>query len=113
LMAEVGLLGTAEPLVLLSRALETATPGDFLVVGAYGEGADALVFRATDQLARSRPRPLAEQVAGGISHPWYERCLRARGILPADAPGELVTSMIEWKELKQDVRLYGSRCEAC
>src|SRR5437763_537253 len=27
--------------------------------------------------------------------------------------GEPVTAMIEWKELKQDMRLYGSDCEAC
>jgi uncharacterized OB-fold protein len=34
-------------------------------------------------------------------------------VLPAEPIGEPVTAMIEWKELKQDVRLYGSRCEAC
>ena len=34
-------------------------------------------------------------------------------MLAAEPVGEPVTSMIEWKELKQDVRLYGSRCEAC
>src|SRR5213078_2267741 len=32
LLSEVGLLGTAEPLALLARSLETAAPGDFLVV---------------------------------------------------------------------------------
>src|SRR5207244_2346182 len=37
LLAEAGLLGTPEPLALLARALETAAPGDFLVVGGYGE----------------------------------------------------------------------------
>src|SRR5439155_548668 len=42
-----------------------------------------------------------------------ERYLRARGVLPSEPMGEPVTAMIEWKELKQDMRLYGSRCEAC
>src|SRR6184192_112054 len=109
LLSEVGLLGTAEPLALLARSLETAAPGDFLVVAAYGEGADALVLRATERLPAARPRPLADRLARGIALPSYERYLRARGVLP----GEPVTAMIEWKELRQDVRLYGSRCEAC
>src|SRR3989442_12167917 len=41
LLAEAGLLGTPQPLALPARALETAAPGDFLGVGAYGEGAAA------------------------------------------------------------------------
>jgi hydroxymethylglutaryl-CoA synthase len=113
LVADAGILGSPEPLTLLSRSLETARPGDFLVVGAWGEGADVLVFRATDHLPSARPRPLADRLARPIMLPSYERYLRARGVLPAEPMGEVVTSMIEWKELKQDVRLYGSRCEAC
>src|SRR5262249_27278171 len=50
LVAEAGVLGTPDPLVLLARALETAAPGDVVVVVAYGEGADAVVLRATDAL---------------------------------------------------------------
>src|SRR5262249_51697919 len=34
-LSEVGVLATAEPLVLLARSLETVKPGDFLVAGAY------------------------------------------------------------------------------
>jgi hydroxymethylglutaryl-CoA synthase len=113
LLGEAGAIGAAEPLVLLSRSLETAAPGDFLVVAAYGEGADALVLRATERLPASRPRPLAEVLARPIVLPSYERYLRARGVLPAEPMGEAVTPIIEWKELRQDVRLYASRCEAC
>jgi hydroxymethylglutaryl-CoA synthase len=113
LVGEVGVLGTAEPLALLARSLESAAPGDFLVVAAWGEGADALVLRATDRLPAARPRPLAEALARPLVLPSYERYLRARGVLPAEPMGEAVTSITEWKELKQDVRLYGSRCEAC
>src|SRR5213595_2363376 len=106
-------LGAPEPLALLARSLETAAPGGFLVVAAYGEGADALVLRATERLPAARPRPLADRLARGIALPSYERYLRARGVLPSEPMGEPVTAMIEWKELRQDVRLYGSRCEAC
>src|SRR4029450_1735157 len=52
---DVGVLGTPDPLVLLGRALETARPGDFVVVAAYGEGGDGLGFRATEGLPPGRP----------------------------------------------------------
>jgi len=113
LAAEAGILGTPEPLALLARSLETAEPGEFLVVAAYGEGADALVFRATERLPGARPRPLAARLARGLPLPSYERYLRARAVLPGEPVGEPVTSMIAWKELRQDLRLYGSRCTAC
>jgi hydroxymethylglutaryl-CoA synthase len=113
LAGETGLLGAADALVQLARTLETAKPGDVLVVAAYGEGADALVLRATDALPDRRPAPFADLLANGMPLPSYERYLRARGVLPADVGGEAVPTYIEWKELKQDVRLYGSRCGTC
>jgi 3-hydroxy-3-methylglutaryl CoA synthase/uncharacterized OB-fold protein len=113
LTAEAGVLGSAEPLVLLARALEGLQPGDFVVVAGYGEGADAFVFRATHALLAHPPRTVADALAGGMPVASYERYLRARGVLPLDVGGELVPTYIEWKELKQDTRLWGSRCTAC
>jgi len=110
---EAGALGTPDPFVLLHRALETAKPGEFVVVAAYGEGADAIVLRATDRLASARPRALAEIVADRIPAPSYPRYLRARDVLPLDIEGEPFSTYMEWKELMQDARLYGSRCTTC
>jgi hydroxymethylglutaryl-CoA synthase len=113
LVTEAGILGTPDPLVLLSRALETVAPGEVLVVAGYGEGADALVLRATPALAAARPVPLATRLAGGLPLASYEQYLKARNVLPVDYQGEPFPTYLEWKELAQDVRLYGSRCEAC
>ncbi|HXJ32959.1 MAG TPA: OB-fold domain-containing protein [Candidatus Eisenbacteria bacterium] len=113
LVAEAGVLGTPDPLVLLSRALETAKAGDVLVVAGYGEGADALVFRATDALASARPRTLEARLARPLAMASYEKYLKARNVIPVDYQGEPFPTYLEWKELKQDIRLYGSRCEAC
>jgi len=110
---EAGVLGTPDPFVLLHRALETAKPGDFVVVAAYGEGADAVVVRVTDAITTARPRPLADTLADAIPVPSYVRYLRARGIVPHDVEGEPFSTYMEWKELTQDARLYGSRCTAC
>ena len=113
LVAEAGVLGAPDPLVLLSRALETMRPGELVAVVAYGEGADALLFRATDALAAARPVPLATGLARSLPLASYEKYLKARNIIPVDDQGEPFPTYLEWKELKQDVRLYGSRCEAC
>ena len=113
LVAEAGVLGTPDPLVLLSRALETAKAGDVIVVAAYGEGADALVFRATGALQAARPRPIVERLARGTALASYEKYLKARNVIPIDYQGEPFPTYLEWKELKQDVRLYGSRCRSC
>src|SRR5207237_8713560 len=110
---EAGVRGTPDPLVLLSRALETAKAGDVIVVAAYGEGADALVFRATAALETTRPRSIADGLARGIPLPSYEKYLKSRNVIPIDYQGEPFPTYLEWKELKQDVRLYGSRCRAC
>jgi len=113
LVAEAGVLGTPDPLVLLAWALESVAPGDLVAVAAYGEGADAFVFRATDALVTARPRALADVLARGLALPSYEKYLKARNMIPVDYQGEPFPTYLEWKELKQDLRLYGSRCEAC
>ncbi|SLN63863.1 hydroxymethylglutaryl-CoA synthase family protein [Oceanibacterium hippocampi] len=51
----VGMTGCAHPLVLLSRALEDAAPGQVLVVASFGQGCDVLVFRATERIADRKP----------------------------------------------------------
>src|SRR5215813_5561568 len=117
LVAEAGVLGTPDPLVLLARCLETAAPGDLIAVAAYGEGADVAILRATEHLSRGRPRALATALARPLPLASYAGYLRDRGVLPYEAPtpgpGEQYTTQLEWRELRQDVRLYGSRCDAC
>jgi 3-hydroxy-3-methylglutaryl CoA synthase len=49
----LGDAGTAQPLILLAHALETAAAGEILVVAGFGQGCDVLVFRATGRKAVS------------------------------------------------------------
>lgn len=112
LFTEAGTLGAADPLAGLVTALSAASPGDVLVVVGFGEGAEAMVFRVTEALACWRPEP-RRGLPEPVTLPTYERYLVYRGLLPAQWEGEPVTSVLEWKELKQDIRLYGSRCLEC
>ncbi|QYG94089.1 hydroxymethylglutaryl-CoA synthase [Iamia sp. SCSIO 61187] len=84
--ATVGNPGATQPLLLLAAALEQAAPGDVVVLLSLADGADALVFRATDALAAHEPaRPIADQVAAGAPLP-YPTFLRWRGLLATEPP---------------------------
>jgi len=50
LQTEIGDSGTSLPLVMLAQALETAQPGDKLLVASYGSGVDALYFEVTENI---------------------------------------------------------------
>jgi hydroxymethylglutaryl-CoA synthase len=47
----LGEAGTAQPLILLAQALESAKAGEILVVVGFGQGCDVLVLRATASAA--------------------------------------------------------------
>lgn len=62
----VGNTGAAHAGLLLASVLEEAQPGQVVAVVHLADGADVLVFRTTDALARFAPhRPVATQIAGG------------------------------------------------
>lgn len=50
----LGDAGPAQPLILLTHALEAASEGELLVAAGFGQGCDVLVFRATGRAADAR-----------------------------------------------------------
>lgn len=114
LQPQIGCTGSAEPLLLLARALDRAQPGQRILVGSYGEGADALLFRTTDAIASHRAAtPVERWLAARTPLGSYEKYLKFRRLVEVDEVTDVVTNVLEFKELKQDVRLYGSRCREC
>lgn len=55
LLQSVGITGVAHPLLLLAHRLEQAQPGDLILVTGFGQGCDALLFRATAALGARQP----------------------------------------------------------
>lgn len=47
--------GAAHALVMFAHALESAKPGELILVVAFGQGCDALLFRATDRIGSFKP----------------------------------------------------------
>lgn len=113
-VGSIGSAGVADPLLALGAALDEAAAGDWVVVAAYGEGADAILLRVTPELAQYRVgmsfRRMQESKLPLAS---YEQYLKFRRVLDVEEPGEAINNVLEFKELKQDIRLYGSRCPAC
>ncbi len=51
--AVVGYSGAAHPALMLAHALETAKPGERIVVASFGQGCDILAFEVTDAMAHA------------------------------------------------------------
>ena len=86
LASSVGQAGAAHPALLLASVLEQAEPGQVIGLVHLADGADALVLRATEAVARFTPvRPVAEQVAGGAELP-YGKYLSWRGMVSPEPP---------------------------
>jgi len=86
LSATVGNTGAAHPALLLTRVLESATPGQVIALVVLADGADVLFFRTTDAISSWQPaRTVEAQVGAGARVP-YGKFLAWRGILPVEPP---------------------------
>lgn len=86
MISTIGNVGAAQPLLLLASVLESASPGDRIVMLALADGADAVVLRATDAIGHYRPvRTVADQIATGGPMS-YGQYLTWRGLLPVEPP---------------------------
>jgi hydroxymethylglutaryl-CoA synthase len=117
LLGQVGDCGAAHPLMLLVSALETAKPGDTILVGAYGNGAEAFLFRVTDEIGKLKPRRgIRGWLQSRLTLPTYEKYLSYRGIL-ATQPGEpfrlLPSATAYWRDTSSILRFHGSKCRHC
>jgi 3-hydroxy-3-methylglutaryl CoA synthase len=56
LVQGIGNSGAAHPLLMLTYCLETAQPGDLILLSGFGQGCDVLFFRATARIGGVRPR---------------------------------------------------------
>ena len=52
----VGETGCAHPLLMLTKVLEEAKPGDIIVVCGFGHGVDAVCFKATENITKFIPK---------------------------------------------------------
>jgi hydroxymethylglutaryl-CoA synthase len=118
LLDSIGETGTASPLILLIAMLEEAKPGDNILVASYGNGAEALLFKVTDEITRVEDRRwLKKYLDRRAELDVYEKYLVFRNLLPVDTGYDEETAKTElpltWRERRTILALGGSWCKHC
>ena len=85
--ATIGNAGTAQPGLLLADVLDSAGPGEHIVLLVLADGATAAVLRTTAALQERRATPsIAAQVTAGGTAVRYLTFLTWRGLLQREPP---------------------------
>ena len=81
----LGEAGCAHGPLMLAHALEDAKPGDIVLVAQFGQGAEALVFRAGNDIGSNRPaRGVTGSLADRRDEPNYLKFLTFNGLVDWD-----------------------------
>ncbi len=109
----VGDTGAAQPLLMLAAALERVKAGDLVLVIGYGDGADAILLRATG--ARSAAvAGVAQQIEVKRTLPSYGRYARFRRLMRKESGMPDVSTPVPlWRDRHELLPLHGGRCAAC
>lgn len=118
LAASVGRSGCAHAGLLLARALDTAKPGDRILVVCEADGADALVLEVTDKI-KDLPKlhSVDRWIASKRNDLSYNSYLKWRGILPFEPPRRPDPERPAAPPMRRHERwklaFVGSRCTKC
>lgn len=119
LQANVGECGAAHPFVMLAKELETAEPGDLLMVAGIGQGAAALLFRVTENI---KNLPARTGISGCLANrkevDTYTKWLQYNGLIETDlgARGDVdsrtgLSSL--FRNRKLILSFVGGKCKEC
>jgi hydroxymethylglutaryl-CoA synthase len=119
LAAVCGDTGAAHPLLMLAHALQDAKPGDRILVAAFGQGCDALLFEVTDAIAKLPPRAgVRGALARRKEESNYERFLAfndhitlERGMRAETDHGTPLSTLYRNRDMVTG--LIGGRCRNC
>ena len=119
MLATVGDTGTAHPLLMLAAALETAQPGQKILLVSFGSGCDAMWFEVTDAVAKMQDgRGASRWLARRADLDNYQKYLVWRGMAPpelglrGEVDKETRWSLV-WRDRKSILGLWGGKCKAC
>ena len=117
LAQQIGDTGVAHPMLMLAQVLETAQPGQHILLTQFGSGAQAFIFRVTDAIKDFRPKTgVAGWLARGVEETSYTKFLSFKGQLRLERGmrGEqdrktALTTLYRHREAI--LGLVGGRCE--
>jgi hydroxymethylglutaryl-CoA synthase len=109
----LGDTGAAQPLLMLVAALERAQAGDLLLLCGYGDGADAILLRATGTPPHGG-RSVAQQIEVKRTLPSYGRYARFRRLVRRESVvPDVASPVIAFRDRRELFPLRGGRCGHC
>lgn len=114
LFNSVGNTGAAHVLLVLAAALDEAKVGDKLLVGNYGDGADAFILDVEKDLSRPPSRRnVTTYLNSKRSLPNYGSYASFRNLAGREEPSTRSSPVTYWRDAPMELRLHGARCQAC
>ncbi len=114
-----GETGAAHSFMMFIAALEQAKPGDRILMCGFGQGANALYFKVTEDIAKL---PKRNGVAGALANKKsidnYLKWLKFRDLIKtemgirAEAPTQTAATVL-WRKNKMILALVGGKCREC
>lgn len=113
---DLGLCGAVSPFLVLAAALENASVGHKILLVAYGDGADAILFEVGESIASLKNRDLVrKQYEAGRDMSNYNQFLSLSNMIKGQESNTLPfssTSLL-YREKQSNMRLYGRKCTRC
>lgn len=117
LFDSVGNTGAAFALMTLVGALEEANAGDKLLLGTYGDGADAHIISVGDGIAKLRDRRgIKKHLESKVMLENYGKYVKFRDLMqleitPMTRPRTSLPAM--WRDRNWQYRCHGHKCNNC
>jgi 3-hydroxy-3-methylglutaryl CoA synthase/uncharacterized OB-fold protein len=102
--------GAAYPIMLLIAALETAKPGEKILLASYGDGADACLLEVTDAVKQVKPK---YGIKVSLETKRIARRRGPRGAEMKATEGAPPSVSARWRQRDAIDRLHGAKCLNC
>lgn len=114
---QMGNTGAAFAIMILVAALESAKPGDRIIMANYGDGADAILLKVTDEITKlPKRRGMKAHLASKLDLATYEKYVRFRRLMALESQareGANAFPPVALREREQLTSLHGSKCKKC
>ena len=118
LSSNVGDTGAAHALLMLAHALESAKPGDKILIAQFGQGCDVLLFEMTPEISSIKRRGVSGSLARRKEETNYNKYLGFNGLIELEkgmrAEVDKRTALtVLYRKNDMITGLVGGKCRVC